>query len=185
MVYFKISATLAFYKATTLKQDKEVWLRGEPVAGITPLLQPVAHALLQASEELAIIMQHFNNQLLWSKPAGCASPGFHLLHISGVLDRLLTYAEGHHLSEEQLAYLKKETEIQGSTPSELEDQCLQQIKTTIERLKNFAPDTLTAYRSVGRAALPSTVIGLCTHAAEHTMRHIGQLMVTVKILQHL
>lgn len=167
-----------------MKQDKEVWLRGEHIEGITQLLQPVAHALLQASEELAIIMQKFNNKLLWSKPAGCASPGFHLLHISGVLDRLLTYAEGNMLTNEQLAYLKKETEIHDLSSSNLEDYCQQQIKITLDRLKNFMPDTLTHPRSVGRAALPSTVIGLCTHAAEHTMRHIGQLMVTVKVLNY-
>ena len=167
-----------------MKQDKEVWLRGELIEGITPLLQPVAHALLQASEELAIIMQNFNDQLLWAKPAGCASPGFHLLHIPGVLDRLLTYAENNMLSEDQLIYLKKETEIQHLSPSVLEDRCRQQIKITLERLKKVTPDILAHHRSVGRAALPSTVIGLCTHAAEHTMRHIGQLMVTVKILQH-
>ncbi|WP_114790975.1 DinB family protein [Niabella yanshanensis] len=167
-----------------MKQDKEVWLRGALIEGITPLLQPVAHALLQASEELTIIMQNFNDALLWTQPAGCASPGFHLLHISGVLDRLLTYAEGNMLTDNQLAYLKKETEIQDLSSSNLEDQCQRQIKITLDRLKNFIPDTLTHYRSVGRAALPSTVIGLCTHAAEHTMRHIGQLIVTVKILQH-
>ncbi len=166
-----------------MKQEKEVWLRGEHIEGITPLLQPVAHALLQASEELAIIMQHFNGKLLWTQPAGCASPGFHLLHISGVLDRLLTYAEGHILANNQLTYLKKETEIQNLSSSDLEDLCQQEIKTALDRLKNFSPDILTNHRSVGRAALPSTVIGLCTHAAEHTMRHIGQLMVTVKILQ--
>jgi uncharacterized damage-inducible protein DinB len=174
--------TLVRHKATTLKQDKEVWLRDEPVEGITALLQPVAHALLQSGEELAIIMQNFNNEYLWSKPAGCASPGFHLLHIAGVLDRLLTYAEGNLLSETQLAYLKKEAEIHNLTYLELENQCRQQIQTTLERLKNFTSDMLTDRRWVGRAALPSTVIGLCTHAAEHTMRHIGQLMVTVKVL---
>lgn len=167
-----------------MKQDKEVWLRGEHFEGITPLLQPVAHALLQASEELAIIMQNFNTELLWNKPAGCASPGFHLLHISGVLDRLLTYAEGNMLTDDQLAYLKKETEILDLSSSDLEDRCQRQIKITLDRLKSFAPDTLTQHRSVGRAALPSTIIGLCTHAAEHTMRHIGQLIVTVKVLSH-
>ncbi len=167
-----------------MKQDKEVWLRGEHFEGITQLLQPVAHALLQAGEELAIIMQNFNDQLLWSKPADCASPGFHLLHISGVLDRLLTYAEGNMLTDAQLAYLRKETEIQDLSSSDLEEQCQKQIKITLDRLKNFMPDLLAHPRSVGRAALPSTVIGLCTHAAEHTMRHIGQLMVTVKVLNH-
>jgi len=167
-----------------LKQDKEVWLRGETIDGITPLLQPVAHAILQASEELAIIMQNFPDDLLWIKPAGCASPGFHLLHITGVLERLLTYAEGNKLTEAQLDYLKQETETLNLSVLDLEHQCQQQLQTTLKRLKNFEAGTLTHLRSVGRAALPSTVIGLCTHAAEHTMRHIGQLMVTVKMLTY-
>ncbi|MCH5718305.1 DinB family protein [Niabella hibiscisoli] len=167
-----------------MKQDKEVWLRGETIDGITPLLQPVAHAMLQAGEELAIIMQNFPDNLLWSKPAGCASPGFHLLHIAGVLDRLLTYAEGNKLTEAQLEYLKQETEAPDLSVSALEHQCQQQIQATLNRLKHFSPGILTHQRSVGRAALPSTIIGLCTHAAEHTMRHIGQLMVTVKVLKY-
>jgi uncharacterized damage-inducible protein DinB len=38
-------------------------------------------------------------------------------------------------------------------------------------------------RFVGRAKLPSTVLGLLVHAAEHTMRHTGQLLVTVQVLR--
>ena len=44
-------------------------------------------------------MEHFPDELLWNKPAGCAAPAFHLLHIPGVLDRLLCYAEGKNLTE--------------------------------------------------------------------------------------
>ena len=43
--------------------------------------------------------------------------------------------------------------------------------------------TLTDARSVGRAGLPATVLGLLVHAAEHTTRHVGQLITTVKALQ--
>ena len=35
---------------------------------------------------------------------------------------------------------------------------------------------------VGRAKLPSNTIGLLVHAAEHTARHVGQLMTTAKVL---
>jgi hypothetical protein len=71
----------------------EVWLRG-PVENIPSLLQPVAHALLQAREEVSELLENFPNELLWEKPAGVASTGFHLQHLSGVLDRLFTYARG-------------------------------------------------------------------------------------------
>lgn len=168
-----------------MKQDKEVWLRGETIEGIAAPLQPVAHALLQAGEELAIIMQNFKEEHLWKRPAGCASCGFHLLHIRGVLDRLLTYAEGNKLSEAQMTFLRKETEIQDFSSAHLLQKCREQIQTTLERLKKLPYDSLAESRQVGRAGLPSTIWGLCIHAAEHTMRHIGQLMVTAKILHHL
>ena len=54
----------------------EVWLRG-PVENIPSLLQPVAHALLQAREEVSELLENFPNELLWEKPAGVASTGFH------------------------------------------------------------------------------------------------------------
>jgi hypothetical protein len=41
--------------------------------------------------------------------------------------------------------------------------------------------TLTATREVGRARLPSTVIGLLFHAAEHTQRHAGQALTTKRM----
>ena len=85
----------------------EVWLRG-PVDGIPATLQPVAHALLQAREEVNTLMEGFPEALLWEKPAGVASPGFHLQHIAGVIDRLFTYAKGNMLNAGQLQYLKQE-----------------------------------------------------------------------------
>jgi hypothetical protein len=164
----------------------EHWLRGN-IPGISSFLQPVAHALLQAKDEVSALMQEFPGELLWQKPAGLASPGFHLQHLTGVLDRLFTYADGNSLTEAQLLYLKKEGDPaeSGTTVGELVrnfciriDQCLLQLK---ERDEN----TLTEHRGVGRAQLPSTVLGLLFHAAEHTMRHTGQLLVTVAVLKDL
>lgn len=165
-----------------MKQEKEVWLRGEFIDGIAPLLQPVAHALLQAGEEIEEILEPFPDDLLWKKLAGCAAPAFHLRHIAGVLDRLLTYAEGKSLSPQQLDYLKKETIADNITGKELAALCNAQILITLERLKQFPAESLGDERGVGRAQLPSTVTGLCTHAAEHTMRHVGQLLVTARVL---
>lgn len=161
----------------------EVWLRG-PLQGIPALLQPVAHALLQAKEEVNALMEDFPEILLWVKPAGMASTGFHLQHMAGVLDRLFTYARGRALTQHQLSKLAAEgimPEIAYSVITLLEifnrqvDEALKQLSETNEL-------SLTEVRGVGRAQLPSTVIGLYTHAAEHIMRHTGQLLVTVKIL---
>lgn len=161
----------------------EYWLRG-PVEGIPPLLQPVAHALLQARDEVNAMMAEFPDDLLWERPAGLASPGFHLWHLSGVLDRLFTYSEGKMLSDRQLADLKGEgkTHTGASSAREGLDRFNLQIDNSLQRLKRVTEGELTHTRQVGRARIPSTVIGLLFHAAEHTMRHTGQLLVTVRIL---
>lgn len=85
----------------------EVWLRG-PILDIPPILQPVAHALLQAREEVDTLLIGFPETYLWEKPAGMASPGFHLQHLAGVIDRLFTYARGESLSKGQLTALAAE-----------------------------------------------------------------------------
>src|SRR4030095_3299143 len=97
----------------------EVWLRG-PVENIPSLLQPVAHALLQAKEEVNELLQGFPNELLWEKPAGAASTGFHLQHLSGVLDRLFTYADDNQLDKEQLVALKREGDSQQTKATAVE-----------------------------------------------------------------
>src|SRR5436305_1824399 len=89
------------------ERKPEVWLRG-PLAGVPALLQPVAHALLQAREEINELMTGFPDSLLWEKLAGIASPGFHLQHLAGVLNRLFTYAKGEQLDHVQLNALKAE-----------------------------------------------------------------------------
>jgi hypothetical protein len=163
----------------------EAWLRG-PIDNISNLLQPIAHALLQAREEVDELMQDFPEVLLWEKPAGLASPGFHLQHLSGVLDRLFTYARGEKLNQQQLEYLSLEGKpgekvIKVTT---LVEAFNKQVDTALLQLAEADASMLTMVRGVGRANLPSTVIGLYIHAAEHTMRHMGQLLVTVKVLKN-
>lgn len=163
----------------------EVWLRG-PLPNMPALLQPVAHALLQAREEVNKLMQDFPDRLLWEKPADLASSAFHLQHLSGVLDRLFTYARAESLNEEQLNYLAGEGKppLNGITGEDLVKRFNQQVTLALNQLQQVDENTLTQVRGVGRAQVPSTVIGLYTHAAEHTMRHLGQLLVTVKVLTH-
>ena len=160
-------------------QKHEVWQRG-PVPGIPPLLQPVAHALLQAREEIIAMMVNFPALLLWERPAGLASPGFHLQHLTGVLDRVFTYARNEGLTTQQFDWLAAEgKDIEpGYQTHELVKLFEMQVDKALEQLIVTDEKTLTDYRAVGRAGLPSTVIGLLVHAAEHTMRHVGQLIVT-------
>ena len=167
------------------ERKREVWLRG-PVEGIPALLQPVAHTLLQAREEVNALMVGFPEVFLWVKPAGMAATAFHLQHLTGILDRLFTYARGEALNEAQLAYLSSEGRetIQESDADILIQRFNKQVDKALEQLKNTSEDTLTDVRGVGRAQIPSTVIGLLSHAAEHTMRHTGQLLVTTRLLQN-
>lgn len=169
------------------QQNKpEVWMRG-PVAGIPPLLQPVAHALLQAREELNECMVGFPDHLLWERPAGMASAGFHLQHLSGVLDRLFTYANGEQLNAGQLAYLAQETSPANPRPGValLVERFNRQVDKTVTQLSLTPEDILKDVRGVGRKQIPSTVLGLLFHAAEHTQRHFGQLLVTVAVVKQL
>lgn len=159
----------------------EVWLRG-PVNGVPAPLQPVAHALLQAREEARALLGGFPDALLWTRPAGVASVGFHLQHIAGVIDRLFTYARGGQLTPSQLDALRAErAPIPDMTVAELLDGVDRAVEAAVEQLRATEVASLAHAREVGRARLPSTVLGLLVHAAEHTQRHVGQLLVTARV----
>ncbi|HUQ66647.1 MAG TPA: DinB family protein [Flavitalea sp.] len=167
-----------------MENKTEVWLRG-PVEGVPALLQPVAHALLQSNEEIHAMLNGFPQNRLWDKPADAASVAFHLQHLPGVLDRLFSYSKGLPINNTQLKYLSEEgLEVVGITKEQLLENLTTKINESISYLKTVKPDTLTEVRTVGRKNLPSTVLGLLFHAAEHTMRHTGQLLVTTRILMY-
>jgi uncharacterized damage-inducible protein DinB len=168
----------------TRAQEPEPWLRG-PVAGIPPLLQPVAHALLQAVEDIRRVVTPLAHDALWARPGDAASVGFHVRHAAGALDRLFTYARGEMLTTAQLAAMKRETapEEQGSaTAEELVAAFEAQVERALSQLRDTPADGLTDAREVGRARLPSTVIGVLFHGAEHTQRHVGQMIATAKVV---
>ena len=162
-----------------------MWMRG-PVSGVPPLLQPVAHALLQAKEEVINYMDGFDDNYLWLQPGGRASVGFHLQHITGVVDRLFTYAQEQPLSAQQFDYLRMEGKEESSIRSiDLITAFAKQVAAAVAQLRETDESTLTDVRYLGRKRIPTTTIGLLFHAAEHTQRHVGQLLVTVKLLPFL
>ncbi|MET0465144.1 MAG: DinB family protein [Chitinophagaceae bacterium] len=166
------------------QNDAEYWQLG-PVEGIPTLLQPVAHALLQARKEVMEIMAGFPDELLWKRPAGMASVAFHLQHLAGVLDRLFTYANGLPLNDEQLSYLKSEGKdsIRILLTQQLVDHFSATVAASLAQLALTPDDTLTEKRGIGRKQIPTTVLGLLFHAAEHTQRHVGQLLVTAAVVK--
>jgi len=169
----------------TLSQP-EPWLRG-PMAGIPALLQPVAHAFLLALEDVEAAVSDLTADQLWLEPGGAASPGFHLVHLAGSTDRLLTYARGEGLSAAQRAALAAERAL--TCPYPTLDDLLAGWRTIVEaalrQLAATPEGTLSDVRLVGRAQLPSTVLGLLFHAAEHAQRHVGQLVTTARIVRGL
>ncbi len=162
----------------------EFWMRGVTVDGIGPALQPVAHALLQAMEDLEAAASALSVDELWTKPGGAAAVGFHLRHLAGSLDRLTTYARGEALSEAQLAALRIEQEP-GASADELLAHAGATIDCVLDQLRATPDASLDEPRYVGRARLPSSVRGLLYHAGEHTARHTGQVITTAKIVRGL
>jgi uncharacterized damage-inducible protein DinB len=160
----------------------EAWLRG-PIDGVPALLQPVAHTLLQAREEARAGVHDFPPDLLWNRPAGVASVGFHLQHLAGVVDRLFTYARGESLSNEQRHALEAEGRAPASNASvgALLDAFDARVEKALNQLRSTDVHSLTEARMIGRKQLPSTVLGLLFHAAEHVQRHVGQLLVTARV----
>jgi hypothetical protein len=145
---------------------------------------PVVHALLQVREDLGRLAGQVPSGDVWLRPGGAASIGFHARHTGGALDRLFTYARGEVLSDAQRAALREEG-ASGDPPASLAaivsgvdviiDRALRQLAAT-------PPELLLEERKLGRAGLPTTVLGLLFHAAEHSTRHVGQAITTAKIV---
>lgn len=159
------------------------WLRG-PVPDVIPLLQPVAHALIDADEDVRKALASLTAEQLRQKPGAGAPAAFHVKHAMGSLDRLFTYARGESLSDAQMATLasEKPMDVSACEPASLAREFSAAIARAQDQLRRTKESELLTVRLVGRAKLPSNTIGLLVHAAEHTARHVGQLMTTVKVL---
>lgn len=171
---------------TPKTQNVEPWLRG-PVPGVDAYLQPAAHALLQASEDLERTARDLTPDELAMRPGDAASVAFHLRHVAGSIDRLLTYARGVPLSDAQRRALVAES-TSGNAPgdaAELIAQVRVAVTGAIDTMRATPRDVLLEGRAVGRQGLPSTVLGLIFHTAEHTQRHTGQAIATAKAVRGL
>jgi len=152
----------------------EKWLTG-PVPGVNLLLMPVAHAFLQVRDDVRGTLDGMSLDQVWKRLGDSATIGFHALHIAGATDRLLTYARGEQLSETQVAAARQESQMDGLDAQALVQHVEQVIDAALHQIRLTPASTLTTPREVGRLRLPSTVIGLLFHAAEHATRHAGQM----------
>ncbi len=163
--------------------NTEWWQRG-PIDGIPAVFQPIAHILFQVRESVGEIVESLTEQEWNARPAGVASAAFHVRHIAGVIDRLFTYARGSALTTEQLAAIRSEgQELLSADVAPVLRALSARIDAAVAELRTIDVTTLDRFRGVGRAQLPSTVIGCLVHGAEHAMRHVGQLSVTARIVR--
>ena len=163
--------------------NTEWWQRG-PIDGVPAVLQPIAHILFQVRESVDELTEPLTEHEWNARPAGVASAAFHVRHIAGVIDRLFTYARGNALSTEQLAAIQLEGQellMPDVAPALLALSA--RVDAAVAELRTIDVTTLGDFRGVGRAQLPSTVIGCLVHGAEHAMRHVGQLSVTARVVR--
>jgi uncharacterized damage-inducible protein DinB len=158
----------------------EPWLRGT-LTELDPLRRGVVHALQMASEDVARWCADLSDAEMEARALGLPSVGFQMRHIVGSLDRLLTYAEGQQLSEEQMAGLAVEM-VAGESRELSIAEFDGAIRFAEERVMAFSPESYAEARGVGRKMLPTTVGGLLVHCADHTQRHVGQLVTTAKVV---
>lgn len=159
----------------------EPWLREKSVA-LHPLLHGLQCSFEMAAEELARATADLSEEQIWASPQGLTPIGFHLVHIKGSIDRLLTYAQGRDLSPEQLAALEAETSeepVLGSILQGLE-QRLSEAKALVAQID---PGQFAELRYIGRRRIPVPLGTLLLHVAEHTQRHVGQVLTTAKLFQ--
>ncbi len=140
------------------------------------------YAFRQAREDVAAATNGLTPEQLWSRPHGAASIGYHIRHMGGAAQRLMTYVQGRQLSPEQFAAIKSEQET-GASREELLAGLDDQFRAAEAVVRGLDPATLAESREVGRKRLPSTVVGLLTHIAEHTARHTGQAVTTAKMVR--
>lgn len=162
----------------------EPWLRG-PIPGVHPLTAPILYAFQQAREDLARHTQGLTESQIWAAPYGMGSVGFHIRHIAGSTERLMTYLQGLQLTDAQMEALHREESHSGLGRDELLADLDRSFGYAEKMVRSLDPALLAEARTVGRKGLPTTVVGLLTHIAEHTQRHVGQAIGAARLARAL
>jgi uncharacterized damage-inducible protein DinB len=160
--------------------SSEPWLRGTET-DVLSVGRAVLHAMRLASEDLRKWCGSLSDEELNARPAGLAPVAYHIRHLARSIDRLLTYAEGRSLSEDQLTRLRTELD-RGATHDGLFTELATALEDGAARVRSLAGKNLEEARTVGKKQLPTTVGGLLVHIADHTQRHVGQAITTAKVL---
>ncbi|MGB7546387.1 MAG: DinB family protein [Terracidiphilus sp.] len=166
----------------------EPWLRGTH-AEVPAVGRAVLHAFDLALDDLTQWTAGLTDAEVHAEPLGLTSLAFHLKHIARSTDRLLSYAEGNQISAEQLAALKGEKD--GAEKRELETlaELLAEVEASFsnaaDRVRVLATADFNTFRGVGRKQLPTSIGGALIHVADHTQRHVGQVVTTARVLKAL
>jgi uncharacterized damage-inducible protein DinB len=163
-----------------METTTEPWLRGT-LTEVDAVRRGVLHALELALEDVERWCDGLTDVEMNARPFDIAPVTFHLRHIARSLDRLLTYAEGRQLGEEQGSALRSELEGGASAASVLQE-LRKGLADAARRVLAISSDSYEQPREVGRKMLPTTVGGLLVHCADHTLRHVGQAITTVKVI---
>lgn len=173
--------------STSTTPYTEPWLRGTH-AEVPAAARAVLHALELALDDLTKWTSGLNDAEVHSQPVGLTAIAFHLRHIARSMDRILSYAEGRQLTPDQLAALKSEqVSEQGSEQQESLAELLAEVEASFnnaaERIRVLATADLDTPRFVGRKQLPTSIGGALIHVADHTLRHVGLVIATSKVLK--
>jgi uncharacterized damage-inducible protein DinB len=161
-------------------QQPEPWLRGT-LTEVDAVQRAVLHALELAAEDVEEWCGGLSDAEMNARPQELAPLAFHLRHIARSLDRLLSYAEGQQLEATQVAAMKSELEP-GATRDEVFAELRAALELSAQRVWAFSPESYNEERGVGKKMLPTTVGGLLVHCADHTQRHVGQAVITAKVV---
>ena len=166
----------------------EPWLSGT-YGDVPAVARAVLHAFDLAVDDLTKWTDALTDVEIHTLPLELPPLAFHLRHIARSVDRLLTYAEGGQLSTEQLTKLKAEEVGPQHDERESLAALLDEVKASFAnaggRVRALASADMNTFRGVGRKQLPTSVGGAMVHVADHTMRHVGQVVTTAKVLKAL
>jgi len=158
----------------------EPWMSGSHT-DVPAVGRAVLHALELALDDLTKWTAGLTDAEVHAHPLGLPSVAFHLKHIARSVDRILSYAEGSQLSAEQLVVLKTEQSGDEGLAALLAEVEVS-FSNAAERVRVLATADFETFRGIGRKQLPASLGGALIHVADHTLRHVGQVVTTAKVL---
>lgn len=162
----------------TPNQTEEPWMSGT-LADLHPVVAALLYSFRHARLDLGAWTKELSTEELSLSLLGLAPVSFHIRHIAGSVDRLLTYARREQLSALQIAAIGDEAQpgLSREEMLKLLDDSFGQAETVVRGLDSAS---LCKIREIGRKRIPVPLGTLLVHIAEHTQRHVGEAIITVK-----